>query len=128
MSEKDLILNSFWLIFTTYGKTDATLYLNDQLGLSVPTFVKFKQPYKKNDGYICTSIDLVKPYHINGLIAGWPAGKDNPEVVDIWCHVIEEAERAMNEILYIDFFKDSIPYTIEFVPTRTGGYIFLDYT
>jgi len=127
MTELECILNSFWIIFTRYGKTDATLYLNEAMGLSVPTFVKFKQLYIQNYGYICTSIDLLKPYHINGLIAGWPNGEDNKDVEDIWIRAIEEGEKAINEILYSDRSQKKDP-TIEFVPTREGGYILLDYT
>jgi len=124
-SEKDCILNGFWTVFCILGKEEATAYLNEHIGLSVPTFLKFKQT-KKNDAYICIGIDLVKPYHIKGLMKGWPSGRNNRDVAGIWCRIFQESEKATRELNITN------ECTIEFVQVdlyeETTGYIFLDYT
>jgi hypothetical protein len=129
-SEKDCILDAFWLIFKLSNKARATQYLNEHLGLSVPTFVKF-HVNKKNDGYICVAIDMVKPYHIQGLMQGWPAGRNNPEVCPIWHRIYKETETALAELhIFIT------THTVKFVPVASdffgekvdSGYIILDYT
>jgi len=132
-SAKSVFYQSFWQVFIHRGAKDATIFLNQKNtnGIIVPTFLKFRRHYSES-AFVCINIqELLKPRHIESLSKGWPEGRDDPNVSNIWYRLQIEASKTVNDlpISKISALK------IKFTPVtwqdagieKKSGYIVFDY-
>jgi hypothetical protein len=133
--DKDHLFRTFWYVYTKKGPAAATIVYNNLTyhRIAVPTFLKFTN-LNGIRAYVCINIqERLKPKHIESLSKGWPAGDNDPNVINIWYRLLREADSTIKELPMIENHGFDVKFTpVEFFIGSSeekikSGYIIFDY-